>query len=86
MNLEGGSGSAAGERILWILCRALRASCARVFYSVDRLRPRVPSSVYPAHRDTRFQRSLAPFHAKGVNVPGAMRSSLCVHGFVNVTF
>jgi hypothetical protein len=79
MNLEAGSGSAAGERILWILCKALRASCARVFYSVDRPRLRAPSSVDPAHRGTRFQRSLAPSHARGVNVHGAVRPSLCVH-------
>jgi hypothetical protein len=79
MNLEAGSGSAAGERILWILCKALRASCARVFYSVGRPRLRAPSSVDPAHRDTRFQRSLAPSHARGVNVHGAVRPSLCVH-------
>ena len=86
MNLEGGSGSAAGEQILWILCKALHASCARVFYLVDRLHPRAPSSVDPAHRDTRFLRSLAPSHARGVNVPGAVRPSLCMHEFVNVTF
>ena len=86
MNLEGGSGSAAGERILWILCKALHASCARVFYSVDRLHPRAPSSVDPAHRDTRCQRSLAPSHARGVNVPGAVLPSPCMYEFVDVTF
>jgi hypothetical protein len=86
MNLEGGSVCAAGGRTLLIPCKALRASCARVFYSVDRLRPQAPSSVDPAHRDTRIQRSLAPSHARGVNVPGAVQPSLYVHEFVNVIF
>src|SRR6266403_162799 len=85
MNLEGGNGCVAGERTPWIPCIALRASCARVFYLVDRLRPQAPSSVDPAHRDTRIQRSLAPSHAKDVNAPGAVRPSLCVRECVNVT-
>lgn len=85
MNLEGGSGCAAGGQTPWTPCKASRASFARVFYSVDHLRPLAPSSVYPAHRDTRIQRSLAPFRARGANVPGAAQLSLCVRTCVNVT-
>ena len=85
MSLEGGSGCAAGERTLWIPCKASRASCARVFYLVNRLRPRAPSSVDPAHRDTHIQRSLAPSRARGGDVPGAVRPSLCVCSCVNGT-
>lgn len=85
MSLEGGSGCAAGERTLLIPCKASRVSSARVFYLADRLRPRAPSSVDPAHRDTHIRRSLAPSRARGANVPGAARPSLCVRICVNVT-
>ncbi|SRR6266851_2561185 len=83
MRPAGDNGYAAGERTLWILCRALRASCARVLCSVGRPPPRALSSAGRARHDTRNQRSLAPSRARGASVPDAVRPSLCVCVCVN---
>ena len=83
MRPAGDNGYAAGERTLWILCRALRASCARVLCSVGRPPPRALSSVDRARHDIRSQRSPAPSRARGANVPGAARPSFYVWACIN---
>src|ERR1700735_5171870 len=86
MHPGGGSGCAAGAQTLWILCRASRAGCARVFCLAGRLLPRALSSVFHARHGTRNQKSLPPSRAMGASVLGAARPLLCEQESISIAY